>query len=323
MDLTPDQIESASFRIVRKGFDPAQVQAFQQDVAAALDSAIQYASLMEQRAKAAANRAAQADQSGTGSTVTHGVDHTPHQPALTSSTVVIRADDAEIIGRTLVLAQHTAEQTIAEANEQAAAVRAAAEADVLRIRSDAELETARLLAGARAEARRAGEAERSVVMGEVNALLAKLDFLRDDVRAMDVYAAAQRQRLVEASDLMRSVAEDTTGPFGSGHAPAISSAGDSLRTQSRSVLSPVSAAAPILAQDAVKVAAAAVSSPGAGSTATVPFTLTFSEHPTGEVAPIRPSSGPVSVPNIDDWDEDPAVRIRIVQPKATTPTNES
>jgi hypothetical protein len=31
----------------------------------------------------------------------------------------------------------------------------------------------------------------------------------------------------------------------------------------------------------------------------------------------------VSVPNIDDWDEDPAVRIRIVQPKGTTPTNES
>lgn len=324
MDVTPDQLVSATFSIVRKGFDPEQVQAFQHDAATALHEALQYASLMEQRAKAAVAKAAQHDQSGTGSTVTHGVDHTPHQPAVTSSTVVIRADDAEIISRTLVLAQRTAERTVAEATEEAAAVRAAAEADALRMRSDAELETARLLADARTEARRAGEAERAVVVNEINALLAKLDFLRDDVAAIENYAAAQRRRLVDAAEHMRALAENTSGPFAPGHSPALSSAADSLRAESAaSVLSVVSAAAPIAAQGPVKVAAASASAPSAGSTATVPLTLSFSEHPTGEAAPIRPTSGPVSVPTIDDWDEDPSVRIRIVQPKGTTPSDQS
>ncbi len=322
MDVTPDQFVSATFSIVRKGYDPGEVQAFQQDAAAALHEALQYAALMEQRAKAAVAKAAQHDQSGTGSTVTHGVDHTPHQPAVTSSTVVIRADDAEIISRTLVLAQRTAEQTVAEATEQAAVLRAAAEAEALRMRSDAELETARLLADARTEARRAGEAERAVVTNEINALLAKLDFLRDDVTAIETYAVAQRRRLVDAAEHMRALAENTSGPFSPGHSPALSSAAESLRSESSaSVLSAVAAVAPVVAQGPVKVAAEASSAPSAGSTATVPLTLSFSEHPTGELAPIRPSSGPVSVPTIDDWDEDPSVRIRIVQPKGTTPAD--
>ena len=166
MELTADQVATATFRIVRRGYDPEEVRAFQFEVAAVLDAAVQRAQLMEQRAKAAIARASQHDQSGTGTTVTHGVDHTPSQPALTSSTAVVRSDDAETIGRALVLAQRTAEQTVAEAQEQAAAIRAAAEAEALRVRSDVELESARLLADARLEARRAGEVERDKALAE-------------------------------------------------------------------------------------------------------------------------------------------------------------
>jgi len=324
MELTPDQIASASFRLVRKGFDPDEVQAFQQEAARALDQAQQYGALMEQRARAAVARAAQvsqADQSGTGNTVTHGVDHTPAQPALTSSTVVVRADDAETIGRTLVLAQRAADQAVAEAQEQAAAIRAAAEADALRVRSDVELESARLLADAKAEARRAGEAERTKVMGEVNALLARLEFLRDDVRAMESYAVTQRDRLTVAAEAMRALAETEVGHAAAHHAPALSPVADQFRVEGVSVLSPVSSAAPVVAQDPVKVASAAVSAPSAGSTSTVPFTVSYSEDPTGEVPRILPSSGPIAVPEFDDWNEAPDVRVRLVRPKQQEPGN--
>ena len=321
MDLTPDQIASASFRVVRKGFDPDEVRAFQGEAARALDNAVQFAAVVGQRAKAAADRAQQVDQSGTGSTVTHGVEYAPAQPALTSSTVSIRADDVATIGRTLLLAQRTAEQTVAEANEQAAAIRSSAEADALRARSDVELETARLLADARTHARRAGDAERSKVIREVNELLARLDFLREDVRAMETYAGLQRQRLVEAADAMRSLAENTVGGIAGAHSPALSSAAETLRAEASSaVLSPVDSSVPVMAQDPVKVASAAMSSPSAGSTSTVPFTLSFSDEPTGEVAPIRPTSGPISVPELDDWNEPPSVRMRIVTPKNQTPS---
>ena len=83
------------------------------------------------------------------------------------------------------------------------------------------------------------------------------------------------------------------------------------------MLSPVTASSPVVAQDPVKVAAAATSAPAAGSTAVPALSLSFSEDPTGEIEIIRPSSGPVSVPEIDDWNEPPEVRIRLVQPKAT------
>lgn len=318
MDLSPDQLANASFRVVRRGFDPDEVQAFQIEAARALDAAQQYAVLMEQRARAAIARASQPDQSGTGSTVTHGADHTPSGPALTSSTVVIRADDAETIGRTLVLAQRAADQAVAEAHEQAASIRADAEAAALRIRSDVELESARLLADARAEARRAGDAERSKVMGEVNALLARLDFLRDDVHALEAYATDQRHRLAEAAEAMRLLAETEVGRAAVSHLPAISTASEHLRTEmSTQVLSPVVSSSPVVAQDPVKFAAGGASLPEARTTATVPLQMTYAGQESPVAAPVRPSSGPVAVPDIDEWDEDPSVRIRIVQPGST------
>jgi vacuolar-type H+-ATPase subunit H len=230
--------------------------------------------------------------------------------------VVVRSDDAETIGRTLVLAQRAADQAIAEAQEQANSIRAAAEADALRARSDVELESARLLADARTEARRAGEIEREKVMGEVNALLARLEFLRDDVRAMEAYAVTQRDRLTVAAEAMRALAETEVGHAAAHHAPALSPVADQFRAE---VLSPLRTAAPVQAQDPVKVAAAAVSAPSAGSTATVPFTVSYSEDPTGEVPRILPSSGPIAVPEFDDWNESPDVRIRLVRPKQNDP----
>jgi DivIVA domain-containing protein len=316
MSVTPDQIANAAFSLVRKGFDPDEVRAFQHSVAQALDSALEYASLMEQRAKAAAARLNQLDQSGTGSTVTHGADHTPGQPAVTSSTVVIRADDAQAISRTMVLAQRAADQAIEEARAAAASLVADAEADVARMRSDAEIESARLLAEARNEAQRAGEAERVKVAAEIQALLARLDFLREDVRAMQSHADVQRQRLVESAEALRMVAEARLGQVSEAPAPVLSPSAEMPRQREvpQAVISAAAAPSAVIAPDAVKVAAAESSSPGAGVTTTAPLTLSFSEDPTGPIPAVRPSSGPVSVPDVDDWDEPPSVRIRVVRP---------
>lgn len=318
MSLTPEILANASFRLVRKGFDPDEVTAFQHDAARALDEALQYGALMEQRARAAAARLTQVDQSGTGSTVTHGADHTPGQPAVTSSTVVIRADDAQTISKALVLAQRAADQALDEARAQAAALVAEAEAVVLRMRSDAEIESARLLADARNEARRAGEAEHAKVMAEVQALLARLEFLREDVRAMQAHADLQRQRVVESADALRAAAEAGLGAVARAHNPALSPSADMPRTE---VLSAVTAPTAVLAPETVKVAAAEVSAPSSGSSAPAPLTLSFSEDATGEVEPIRPSSGPITVPDVDDWDEPPSVRIRVIRPDGR-PTDE-
>lgn len=316
MSVTPDQIEKATFRLVRKGFDPDEVRALQYQAAQALDGALEYASLMEQRAKAATARLNQVDQAGTGSTVTHGADHTPGHPAVTSSTVVVRSDDAQTISRALVLAQRAADQALDEARATSASMIAEAESDVARMRSDAEIESARLLAEARNEARRAGEAERVKVMAEVQALLARLDFLREDVSAMQAHADLQRQRLAESADALRSIADARLGAVTEAREPVLSPAAEIPRQTdaARPVLSAAEAASPVIATDPVKHAAAAVSSPGAGVTSTAPLTLSFSEDPTGPTGMIRPSSGPVSVPDVDDWDEPPSVRIRVIRP---------
>ena len=49
MDLTPSQVASASFRTVRKGYDPDEVAAFLEQAAKALEESQQQATAMEAR----------------------------------------------------------------------------------------------------------------------------------------------------------------------------------------------------------------------------------------------------------------------------------
>src|SRR5262249_19303429 len=105
MDMTPQEIAGTTFRVVKKGFDPEEVRSFQVEAARALESAQSQASLMEQRARAAVAKA----QGLAASAATGGVvGPTVTNQAVTSSAVAMRADDAETISRTLVLAQRTA-----------------------------------------------------------------------------------------------------------------------------------------------------------------------------------------------------------------------
>ena len=107
MDLTPSQVAAASFRTVRKGYDPDEVDAFLQQASKALEDAQQQATAMEARARAAVARlqeAASAEQA--------------KPPAPEGDVVRVSTDEAETISRTLVLAQRTADATIADATDR-------------------------------------------------------------------------------------------------------------------------------------------------------------------------------------------------------------
>jgi len=304
MDMTPQEIAGTTFRVVKKGFDPEEVRIFQLDAARSLEAAQTQAAMMEQRARAAVAKA----QGLAASLNTESTPAPAPAPAVTSSVVAMRADDAEIISRTLVLAQQTADRAVADANQQAATIRESAEADAADILEEARGTSALLVAEARTEARRAGEAERGRINNEVQALLARLDFLRGDVAAMEVYATSQRQRLLEVSETLRALTEEPTLGLNELNAPILSSAADIPRDPNAPVQGSlagiydenVEASAPIGRTDATPGDGNPVLPPPAGVQAPL------AEMPTGELPAIRPTSGPVAVPDLDaEWDDDP------------------
>ena len=103
-------------------------------------------------------------------------------------------DEAATITRTLLLAQRTADATVAEAEQEAS----------------------QIVEAAKAESRKAGEAERVRVEGEVQALLARRDFLESDVDQLEDFLAAQRERLTAVATALNDVSErvgDGLGPM--------------------------------------------------------------------------------------------------------------
>ena len=114
MELTPTQISGASFRTVRKGYDPGEVDDLLARAAEALEQAYQQATAMEARARSAVARLQeQAERDDRATDDTDGAADDDGVPKLST-------DDAEHISRTLLLAQHTADRTVAEARDRAA-----------------------------------------------------------------------------------------------------------------------------------------------------------------------------------------------------------
>src|SRR5262245_19987700 len=164
MDLTPSQVAAASFRTVRKGYDPDEVDAFLQQASKALEQAQQQATSMEARARAAVARlqevASAADKDKTGGAV-EGQD-----------VVHVSTDEAETISRTLVLVQRTADATIADANAEAERILSEARSESQTTLDSTREMSAKLMEDARAEAREASEAERQAIDNEVPSLVA-------------------------------------------------------------------------------------------------------------------------------------------------------
>lgn len=207
MELSPQVIANSTFPVVKRGYDPEGVRSFLAEVARAHEAATRHAAAMESRARAAVAKV-------------HEL-----QNAATSDSGLSK-DDAETISRTLLLAQKAADTTIAEARAEADAVLAGAQTESHRLLADAQAEADRLLAEARSDVRRQAEAERLAAQGEVQALIARRDFLVSDVDALERHVSDQRRRLREVADLLVQVAEQAPGGLGEVRRPLLSAAGD-------------------------------------------------------------------------------------------------
>jgi DivIVA domain-containing protein len=196
MALNPQLIRERRFKQAKRGYDPGEVDGFLEAAAAALEGAQNDATAMEARARAAVARLQELSQAGA------------EGPRAST-------DEAETISRTLLLAQRTADATVAEAQAEAERVLAAAGDD-----ANSLLEEARL------EARREGEAVRVQVEGEVQALLARRDFLESDVDHLEQYLVAQRERITEAVSELSALVQRVPSGLGDMRRPLLSAAAE-------------------------------------------------------------------------------------------------
>jgi DivIVA domain-containing protein len=217
MELTPQTIRSTSFRTARKGYDTGEVDAFKERAAAAIETAQNQAAAMEARARAAVARLQELSSTGE-------VAAAPTTPAVAD--VSPSPADADTISRTLLLAQRTADATVADARAEADRVLAVAQADSAATIDNARLMAGRLLEEARVEARRSVEEERMQAENEVQALMARRDFLLADVEQLEQYVGSQRERLRDAAVQLLDMVDRVPGGFGDMRRPLLSASGD-------------------------------------------------------------------------------------------------
>jgi DivIVA domain-containing protein len=211
MEMSPERIRSVEFKTARKGADPAEVRVFLNDVADELERAQNQSTAMEARARAAVARLQEVSESGVG-----------EAPA----TVEVSPDEAETISRTLVLAQRTADTTVAEARQEAARIVAAANDEAATTLDSTREMAAQLIDEARVEARRLGETERMTIAGEVESLKARRDFLESDVDQLELFLTDQRSRLRDAATSLVDITERIPGGLGEVRRPLLSASDD-------------------------------------------------------------------------------------------------
>jgi DivIVA domain-containing protein len=216
MDLTPSQVAATQFRTVRKGYDPDEVDSFLQRASKALETAQQQATSMEARARAAVARLQEvsAEQSKQPVAEPGGGD-----------VVRVSVDEAETISRALVLAQRTADATVADARLEAERILSEARAEHESTLDSTREMSAKLLEDARTEARKLTEAERKAAENEVQSLVARREFLVGDVDQLEQFLIDQRERLRTAARQLEAMCDRV--PAGLGHVnPPLLSASD-------------------------------------------------------------------------------------------------
>jgi DivIVA domain-containing protein len=216
MDFSPQTVRSAGFKTVKKGYDPAEVDDFKEKVAAAIETAQNQATAMEARARAAVAKLQEVSQQVTSGAV------------VPSASPTASDEDAETISRTLLLAQRTADHTVAQANAEAESITVKARVDATTVIDNARSMADKLLEEARLEARRSGETERIKAENEVQALLARRDFLISDVDHLEHHLGAQRERLRDAAVSLQDLIERVPGGLGEMRRPLLSASAETL-----------------------------------------------------------------------------------------------
>jgi cell division septum initiation protein DivIVA len=217
MEISPQRVRSAEFKTVRKGADPDEIKAFLNDVADELERAQNQSTAMEARARAAIARLQEMNE---------GSRSEEPRAAAPASTPEATPDEADTISRTLLLAQRTADSTVADANAEAERLVREANAEASTTLESARELSARLIEEARVSARQAGEGERITVQGEVDALKARRDFLESDVEQLELFLTDQRSRLREAATALIDVTERVPGGLGEVRPPLLSASDD-------------------------------------------------------------------------------------------------
>jgi DivIVA domain-containing protein len=213
MDFSPQTVRSAGFKTVKKGYDPSEVDDFKEKVAAAIETAQNQATAMEARARAAVAKLQEVSQQ-----VASGAGISPSASD----------EDSETISRTLLLAQRTADNTVAQANVEAESISVKARVDATTVIDNARSMADKLLDEARIEARRSSETERIKAENEVQALLARRDFLLSDVDHLEHHLGAQRERLRDAAVSLQDLVERVPGGLGDMRRPLLSASAETL-----------------------------------------------------------------------------------------------
>jgi hypothetical protein len=136
------------------------------------------------------------------------------------------AEEAETITRTLLLAQRTADSTIADSQSEAARIVAQAKNEAASTLDSTREMSAQLIAEARIEARRTAEAEHQSIMSEVEALKARRDFLESDVHHLETFLVDQRSRVREAATSLLELTDRVPGGLGDVRSPLLSASDD-------------------------------------------------------------------------------------------------
>jgi DivIVA domain-containing protein len=219
MALSPQTIRDHQFKPSRRGYDSAEVDQFRTEVADALEAAQNEATAMEARARAAVARLQELSKAQAAGD--------PSDP--TAASIHPSVDESETISRTLLLAQRTADTTVAEAQGEADRLLDQAREEAAGRLESAHVEAERLVEQSREDARKAGESERVRVEGEVQALLARRDFLESDVDHLEQFITAQRERITEAVSELNAIVQRVPNGLGDMRRPLLSAAADEPR----------------------------------------------------------------------------------------------
>jgi DivIVA domain-containing protein len=237
MDISPQTIRSTGFKTVKKGYDPDEVESFRNQVASAVETAQNQATAMEARARAAVAKLQEMSQQVQG--------------GARDSVAPSHSGDTEVISRTLLLAQRTADATLADARSEAEGITAQAREEAARVLDSARVMGAKTIEDARADARRAVDDERVKAENEVQSLLARRDFLLSDVDHLEQYLQSQRERLRDAAVQLQELVDRVPGGLGEMRRPLLSASAESIEPSGSSAAEPVASSPAAVAEPAV------------------------------------------------------------------------
>ncbi|MEO6124640.1 MAG: DivIVA domain-containing protein [Ilumatobacteraceae bacterium] len=220
MELSPQSVANTSFKTVKKGYDPAEVRSYLESLSKSVESLQSQATAMEARARAAVARL----QEIAAQPATQALPATAAEPAADQRKSIVEAhvDEAETISRTLLLAQRTADITIAEAQAEARRITDGAAEEGQQVVHGAQNTADRLVEDAKVDARRAGEGQRIEVESEVQSLLARREFLISDVDHLELHIITQRDRLRDVAAALTDIVAKVPGGLGDIRRPLVS-----------------------------------------------------------------------------------------------------